>query len=80
MRRWEVNVFDPGTASATVTAQEFSQVWKASREDINAFTKAYPEAGISFFSGIVTVMCRRIRNMNGRLADSESTDILGKFW
>ena len=76
----EINVFDPGKASASVTAQQFSQIWKANRSDIDLFVKAYPEAGTSLFAGIVTVMCRRIRNMNSRLADSESVDILGKFW
>ena len=76
----EVNVFDPGKASATVTAQEFSQIWKANRDDINLFVKAYPEAGASLLAGIITVMCRRIRNMNEKLADSETVDILGKFW
>jgi CRP/FNR family cyclic AMP-dependent transcriptional regulator len=76
----EISVFDPGKASATVTAQEFSQVWKATRNDIDLFVKAYPPAGASLLSGIVTVMCRRIRNMNDKLADSESVDILGKFW
>ncbi|MFD2257975.1 Crp/Fnr family transcriptional regulator [Luteolibacter algae] len=76
----EVNVFDPGKASATVTAQEFTQIWKANREDIDQFVKAYPEAGASLLTGIVSVMCRRIRNMNEKLADSESMEILGKFW
>lgn len=76
----EINVFDPGKASATVTAQEFSQIWKANRNDIDQFVKAYPAAGASLLDGIVTVMCRRIRNMNEKLADSESVDILGKFW
>lgn len=76
----EVSVFDPGKASATVKAQDFSQVWKATRNDLDLFVKAYPTAGISLYAGIVTVMCRRIRNMNEKLADSESVDILGKFW
>lgn len=76
----EVNVFDPGVASATVTAQEFSQIWKATRADIDQFVKAYPDAGAKLLSGIVTVMCRRIRNMNEKLADTEGVDILGKFW
>lgn len=76
----EVNVFDPASASATVTAQEFSQIWKANREDIDAFVKAYPEAGANLFKGIVTVMCRRIRNMNEKIADTDITEILGKFW
>lgn len=76
----EINVFDPGKASATVTAQEFSQIWKVNRNDIDQFVKAYPSAGASLLDGIITVMCRRIRNMNDKLADSESVDILGKFW
>jgi CRP/FNR family cyclic AMP-dependent transcriptional regulator len=76
----EVNVFDPEKASATVTAQEFSQIWKANRDDIDQFVKAYPEAGNTLLSGIITVMCRRIRNMNDKLADNETMEILGKFW
>jgi CRP-like cAMP-binding protein len=76
----EVNVFDPAKASATVTAQEFSQIWKANRADIDHFVKAYPQAGSILLSGIITVMCRRIRNMNEKLADNTAMDILGKFW
>ncbi len=76
----EINVFDPGSASASVTAQDFSQIWKANRADIDMFVKAYPEAGICLLEGIITVMCRRMRNMNQKLADSEAVDILGKFW
>jgi CRP/FNR family cyclic AMP-dependent transcriptional regulator len=76
----EVNVFDPEKASATVTAQEFSQIWKANRDDIDQFVKAYPEAGNTLLSGIITVMCRRIRNMNDKLADNETMEIRGKFW
>lgn len=76
----EVNVFDPATASATVMAQEFSQIWKANRADIDEFVKAYPEAGANLLKGIVTVMCRRIRNMNEKIADTDISEILGKFW
>lgn len=76
----EMNVFDPGKASATVVAQEFTQIWKANREDIDLYVKAYPDAGAILLSGIITVMCRRVRNMNDKLADNESMEILGKFW
>ncbi len=76
----EVAVFDPGKASATVTAQEFTQIWKANRADIDAFVKAYPDAGAAFLTGIIAVMCRRIRNMNEKLAEDQSLEILGKFW
>ncbi len=76
----EVNVFDPATASATVVAQEFTQIWKANRQDIDDFVKAYPEAGASLLEGILTVMCRRIRHMNSKIADIEGSEILGRFW
>lgn len=76
----EVNVFDPAKASATVVAQEFSQIWRANRDDIDLFVKAYPDPGSILLSGIISVMCRRIRNMNSKLADNESMEILGKFW
>lgn len=76
----EVNVFDPAKASATVIAKEFAQMWRATREDIDLFVKAYPEAGSILLSGIITVMCRRIRNMNEKLADNAtSMEILGKL-
>jgi CRP/FNR family cyclic AMP-dependent transcriptional regulator len=76
----EINVFDPGKASATVTAQEFSQIWKAGRNDIDQFIKAYPEAGASLLAGIITIMSRRIRHMNDKIADCEGVDILATFW
>ena len=51
----EINIFDPGTASASVTAQSFSQVWKATREDLEAFVEAYPEAGIKLLIALVAI-------------------------
>jgi CRP/FNR family cyclic AMP-dependent transcriptional regulator len=74
----EVNVFDPEKASATVTAKDFTQVWKANRADIDEFVKAYPKAGNTLLSGIITVMCRRIRSMNEKLADSDALMSLGR--
>jgi len=76
----EINAFDPAKASATVTAQEFTQIWRANKTDIDEFIKAYPAAGASLLTGIIKVMCRRIRNMNEKLADSESVEARGKFW
>jgi CRP/FNR family transcriptional regulator, cyclic AMP receptor protein len=76
----EVNAFDPGTASASVTAKEFSQVWRADRSDINAFVQAYPEAGTRLLAGIITCMSRRIRHMNERLANQESLANVERWW
>ena len=76
----EVNLFDPAVASASVTAQEFSQIWKANRADIEAFVETYPKAGCDLLSGILAGMSRRIRNMNERLTDHESQNELLRMW
>ena len=76
----EVNVFDPAVASASVTSQEFSQIWKANRADIEAFVEAYPKAGCDLLSGILAGMSRRIRHMNERLTDHESQNELLRMW
>lgn len=76
----EINLFDPGTASANVTAQEFSQIWRATREDINSFLEAYPEAAGRLLIGMVGEMSRRIRNMNQKLASAELSAALQGFF
>lgn len=76
----EVSAFSPGTASASVTAKEFSQVWKASKEDIDQFVTAYPEAGARLLSGIIRCMSQRLRHMNERLADQESLADAERWW
>lgn len=76
----EVNVFDPAVASASVTAQEFSQIWRANREDIEAFVAAYPKAGCDLLAGILACMSQRIRRMNERLSDHESKSEIERMW
>jgi CRP-like cAMP-binding protein len=76
----EVNVFDPAVASASVTAQEFSQIWRANRSDIEAFVSAYPKAGCDLLAGILTCMSRRIRHMNERLSDHEAMSEIERMW
>lgn len=76
----EVNVFDPAVASASVTTQEFSQIWRANKTDIEAFVAAYPKAGCDLLSGILTCMSRRIRHMNERLSDHESMSEIERLW
>lgn len=76
----EINIFDPGTASASVTAKSFSQVWKATREDVEGFMNAYPEAGNLLLSAMVGEMSRRIRHMNDKLASVEAEAEYQNFW
>jgi len=76
----EINLFDSGTASASVTAKEFSQIWKANRHDLDDFVSSYPEAGSRLLSGLLTVMSRRLRHMNERLVGKEIEAAFQSFW
>ncbi len=76
----EINIFDPGTASATVTAKSFSQVWRATREDIESFVTAYPEAGNRLLTALIGEMSRRIRHMNQKLVSVEAEAAYQSFW
>ena len=76
----EVNVFDPAQASASVTAKEFSQVWKANRHDLNEFTQAYPKAAARLLAGILKEMSSRLRTMNEKLATREAEAAFNSFW
>ncbi|MDG1356959.1 MAG: cyclic nucleotide-binding domain-containing protein, partial [Akkermansiaceae bacterium] len=67
----EINLFDPGTASASVTSQAFSQVWKATRRDFEAFVQTYPEVGEHILVALVGELSRRIRFLNGKLIAME---------
>lgn len=67
----EVAIFDPGPASANITAQEFCQIWKATREDLDNFLKAYPEAGTRFLLAILGELSRRLRLTNEKLSTAE---------
>lgn len=76
----EINIFDPGSASATVTAKSFAQVWKATREDLESFITAYPEAGNRLLTALVAEMSRRIRHMNEKLVTVEAEAAYQSFW
>ena len=76
----EVNLFDPGKASASVVAKSFSQVWKASRNDLEAFLNAYPEAAGRLMIGLLSEMSKRLRNMNQKLANTEMQSALQEFF
>ena len=76
----EINIFDPGTASASVTAKSFSQVWKANRADIEAFMTEYPEPGNRLLTALAAEMSRRIRHMNEKLVAVEAEAAYQNFW
>ena len=76
----EVNLFDPATASASVTAREFSQVWKANKDDLESFMNSYPNAAARLLAGILAEMSRRLRRMNEKLATREAEAAFQSFW
>lgn len=76
----EVNLFDPAVASASVTAREFTQVWKANRSDLEAFMQGYPEASARLMIGILAEMSKRLRRMNEKLATREAEAAFQSFW
>lgn len=69
----EINIFDPSSASATVVAREFTQVWRINREDLEAFLETSPVAGGNLVVGIATQLSRRLRQVNERLVDTQTS-------
>jgi CRP-like cAMP-binding protein len=76
----EVNLFDPGTASATAIARSSGLVWAISRQELNAFLEADPAAGVSVLQGLLRQVACRIRSMNEKLATAEQRASLHNFW
>ena len=76
----EINLFDPGKASASVVAKSFSQVWKVRRNDLDDFLNAYPEAAGRLMIGLLCEMSKRLRNMNQKLSSSELQKALREFF
>lgn len=64
----EVNIFDPATASATVTVREYTQLWQISRASLEEFLNRYPITGSRLLLGIAGVLARRVRQADSKLA------------
>lgn len=64
----EINLLDPHKASATVTAVEFSQVWRISSESLEEFINAYPLPAAHLVIGISRTLARRLRDVNEKIA------------
>lgn len=76
----EVNLFDPGNASASVIVRSPSLIWSLTREELEAFIEADPEACISVFRGLLAQVSRRIRSMNEKLAAADKKSSLHQYW
>jgi len=62
----EISLFDPGPAAATVTAAEFSQLWRIADDDLIHFMQENPGAGNVLLRTLASILAQRLRQMNPR--------------
>jgi CRP-like cAMP-binding protein len=60
----EISLFDPGPAAATVTAVEFSQLWRIADSDLIHFMEENPGAGNVLLRTLCSILSQRLRQMN----------------
>ncbi|MFT6178397.1 MAG: CRP-like cAMP-binding protein [Akkermansiaceae bacterium] len=63
----EVNIFDPGKASATVEAQEFCQVWRMSRSMFDEMLRDEPAVAGALLMSIAAQLSTRLRETNEKV-------------
>jgi CRP/FNR family cyclic AMP-dependent transcriptional regulator len=76
----EINLFDPGMASATAIFRSSGLVWSLSRDELDAFLEADSGAGVCVLRGLLRQVSKRIRSMNEKLATSEQRASIHNFW
>ncbi|MCE0498083.1 MAG: cyclic nucleotide-binding domain-containing protein [Methylacidiphilales bacterium] len=62
----EISLFDPGPATATVIATEFSQIWRIADSDLIEFMQENPGAGNLLLRTLATILAQRLRQLNPR--------------
>ncbi len=65
----EINLFDPGVATASIYAMKATQVAFVDYESLRAFMSAHPATGYKMVSGMMTEMSRRLRQTSARLVN-----------
>jgi len=60
----EISLFSPGPAAATVTALEFSQLWRIADSSLMEFMEENPGAGNVLLRTIASILAQRLRQMN----------------
>ena len=63
----EISLFNPGPAAATVTAVEFSQLWRIADADLIHFMEENPGAGNLLLRTLASILAQRLRQMNPRV-------------
>jgi CRP/FNR family cyclic AMP-dependent transcriptional regulator len=60
----EISLFNPGPATATVTALEFSQLWRITDTDLITFMEENPGAGNILLRTLATILAQRLRQVD----------------
>jgi CRP/FNR family cyclic AMP-dependent transcriptional regulator len=60
----EISLFNPGPATATVTALEFSQLWRIADTDLISFMEENPGAGNVLLRTLTTILAQRLRQVD----------------
>jgi len=60
----EISLFQPGPATATVTAVEFSQLWRIADADLMNFMQENPGAGNVLLRTLASILAQRVRQLN----------------
>ncbi|MCE0483376.1 MAG: cyclic nucleotide-binding domain-containing protein [Methylacidiphilales bacterium] len=60
----EISLFHPGPAAATVTASQFSQLWRIADADLIQFMEDNPGAGNVLLRTLATILAERLRQLN----------------
>ncbi|MDF1826261.1 MAG: cyclic nucleotide-binding domain-containing protein [Verrucomicrobiales bacterium] len=64
----EVNIFDPGIASASVVSRSIGEVWKIDRSSLEQFLEAHPRSAARFLVNVATQLSKRLRKTNEKVA------------
>ena len=66
----EINLFDPGTATATICAMDKVKLASVDYEALRAFMSENPGTGYKIVSALMTEVSRRLRQTNQRFVNS----------
>jgi CRP-like cAMP-binding protein len=73
----EVNIFDPGDASASVVSRSVAEVWKIDRVRLEQYLEAHPRTAARLLVSVATTLSKRLREMNEKAAVNATMGSLG---
>jgi CRP-like cAMP-binding protein len=64
----EINMFDPGQASASVVSKSISEIWRIDRARLEQYLEAHPRTAARLLVNIATQLSKRLRKTNQKVA------------